>query len=83
MMKLFEKNVGTIDRSLRLGAGIGLIVGGVFSLTGLLSYVAVLVGFVMLVTGFLSTCALYSILGINTLGKKGGASLAPKPRKRK
>ena len=81
-MKLFEKNVGTIDRSVRLGAGVGLVVGGAFVMAVPLSYVAVLVGVVLLFTGFMSTCTLYSILGISTAGKKE-AALAPKPRKRK
>ncbi len=80
-MKLFEKNVGTIDRSVRLGLGVGLVIGGLKVLDAPLSYVAVLVGLLLLFTGFMSTCTLYSLLGINTLGKKEAAPLAPKKRK--
>jgi hypothetical protein len=34
------------------------------------SYLVVLIGLIALVTGALGTCALYSLLGMNTLGKK-------------
>jgi hypothetical protein len=78
-MKLFEKNVGTIDRAIRLGAGIGLVIGGMAYLASPISYVAALVGLILLFTGFISSCTLYSLLGINTLGAKA----KPAPRKYK
>lgn len=56
------KNEGTIDRSLRIIAGIvllSLVFIGPQSLWGL-------VGIVPLATGLLGNCPLYSILGINT-----------------
>ncbi len=34
------------------------------------SYLVLLIGLVALITGAVGTCALYSLLGMNTLGKK-------------
>jgi hypothetical protein len=69
-MKIGEMNVGMIDRVIRLVAGIVLI--GAFALNMIAapwSYLAILLGVIALVTGVVGTCPLYSILGINTLGK--------------
>lgn len=56
------KNEGTIDRALRVIAGLvllSLVVIGPQTLWGL-------IGIVPLATGLLGNCPLYSILGINT-----------------
>ncbi len=69
-MKIGEKNVGMIDRVVRIILGIVLI--GVFALNMVAapwSYLVALVGLIVLVTGAVGTCALYSLLGMNTLGK--------------
>ncbi|NYZ73850.1 DUF2892 domain-containing protein [Candidatus Micrarchaeota archaeon] len=79
-MKFCEKNVGMIDRSVRLGAGIALIVGGLVYFAGLVSYVVALVGLILLVTGITSSCGIYSLLGISTAGKT--AASAPKKRRK-
>ncbi|MDV4143522.1 MULTISPECIES: YgaP family membrane protein [Shimia] len=59
------RNVGTIDRALRIIVGIALlllpITGG--SMWGL-------IGIIPLATGLMGNCALYSILGINTCKAK-------------
>lgn len=59
---MFKANVGSIDRLLRIAVGIVLIalvfVGPKTPLGWL--------GLVPLVTGLLSTCPLYSLIGINT-----------------
>ncbi|MDD5172377.1 MAG: DUF2892 domain-containing protein [Candidatus ainarchaeum sp.] len=78
MTKLFEKNVGTIDRAIRLGAGIGLVIGGLTYLSAPISYVAALVGLILLFTGFTSSCTLYTLLGISTAAKA-----QPGPKKRR
>lgn len=55
-------NVGTVDRFLRIGAGlllIGLAVGGVVGPWGYL-------GLVPLATGLLRFCPAYTLLGIST-----------------
>jgi hypothetical protein len=69
-MKIGEKNVGMIDRVVRIILGIVLI--GIFALnmvTAPWSYLVALIGLIVLVTGAVGTCALYSLIGFNTLGK--------------
>lgn len=63
---MFKKNVGGIDRIARIVLGIALIVG--FFLNGGDSAWRYLywIGIIPLATGLLSTCPLYSIIGINT-----------------
>jgi len=57
-----KANIGTIDRVVRILAGLVLI-GLAFSGTiGVWGYV----GVVLLLTGFVRVCPAYSILGINT-----------------
>lgn len=63
---MFKTNVGGIDRVLRIVVGlalIGLTLGGVIGAWGW-------IGVVPLATGALSTCPLYSILGMNTCPTK-------------
>lgn len=59
-------NVGTIDRSLRIVAGIALIA---LAATGTIGYWGY-VGVVPLFTGMFRFCPLYSALGLNTCGLK-------------
>jgi hypothetical protein len=69
-MNIGEKNVGTIDRVVRIIAGIVLI--GLFVLNMVAapwSYLVALIGLIALVTGAVGTCGLYSVVGINTRGK--------------
>ena len=71
MMKIGEKNVGMIDRVIRIIFGIILMylfVGNMVAAPW--SYLVALIGLILLVTGIVGTCAIYSILGMNTLGKK-------------
>ena len=60
-------NVGTLDRSLRIAAGLillGLSLSGVIGLWGL-------IGIVPLATGLFRFCPLYPLLGISTCKTKG------------
>ena len=69
-MQIGEKNVGMIDRVVRIILGIALIV--VFALNMIAapwSYLVALIGLIALVTGAIGTCPLYSLIGVNTLGK--------------
>ena len=62
------KNEGTIDRTLRVIAGLvllSLVFVGPQTMWGL-------IGIVPLVTGLIGMCPLYSILGINTCPVKNG-----------
>ncbi len=58
------KNVGKIDKYVRIGVGFLLIVLAVTGTIGAWGYLGIL----PLVTGFLNTCPAYSLLGINTCG---------------
>jgi Protein of unknown function (DUF2892) len=62
---MFATNVGGIDRTLRIVLGvvlIALVFVGPKTLWGWL-------GIIPLATGFLSTCPLYSLIGVNTCKK--------------
>jgi hypothetical protein len=70
-MKIGEKNVGMIDRVVRIIVGIALLL--IFALNMVpapWSYLVALIGLIALVTGAVGTCALYSLIGMNTAEKK-------------
>lgn len=60
-----KANVGTIDRVLRILAGVVLIALTLTGTIGLWGWI----GLVPLATGVLRFCPLYPLLGINTCGK--------------
>lgn len=63
---MFKTNVGGIDRILRIVVGLALIAlvfVGPKTQWGWL-------GIIPLATGFLRTCPLYSLIGVNTCGTK-------------
>lgn len=66
---MFSKNVGGIDRILRIVVGALLIVAYFLNGDGQYSWLYLL-GVIPLATGLFQTCALYSLLGINTCPKK-------------
>jgi xanthosine utilization system XapX-like protein len=71
-MKIGEKNVGMTDRIVRIVLGLILII--VFALNYIpspWSYLVALIGLILLVTGAVGTCGLYSVIGLNTLENKG------------
>lgn len=59
------KNVGNIDRIIRIVVGVALLAGFFLSPDGAYRWLY-LVGIVPLVTGLMSSCLLYRILGIST-----------------
>lgn len=64
-------NMGTVDRVLRVVVGLVLLYLAFFSgaslfAAGVLKWVAVIVGLVMLGTAAMKSCPLYSVLGIKT-----------------
>jgi hypothetical protein len=70
-MKIGEKNVGMIDRVIRILLGIILLYIFVANMIAApWSYLVALIGLILLVTGIVGTCPLYSMLGMNTMGKK-------------
>lgn len=67
-----EKNEGTVDRVIRVTLGFILIYIGAMQmgLSGALAYIVVLIGLILLITGTIGYCGLYTVIGINTLKKK-------------
>ena len=57
-----KANVGTLDRSLRIGAGVVLIGLAVAGWIGPWGYI----GIIPLLTGLLRTCPAYTLLGLST-----------------
>ncbi|MBM1219291.1 DUF2892 domain-containing protein [Ponticoccus sp. SC2-23] len=65
------KNVGNIDRVLRIVVGLALIAGFFLNSGGSYSWLY-LIGIVPLATGLMSTCPLYSVFGFSTCPTKKG-----------
>lgn len=59
---MLKKNVGQIDRALRIIIGVVLIALAATGKVGWWGWI----GIVPLATGLMSSCMLYSLLGINT-----------------
>jgi uncharacterized membrane protein YfcA len=60
------KNVGSIDRILRILVGIALIAGAAMGSIGVWGYI----GVVPLLTGLMGWCPPYALLGFNTCSMK-------------
>lgn len=60
-----KKNVGSVDRVIRIGAGIGLLSWTVFGGGPLWGYI----GIVPLLTGAIGWCPPYALLGLSTCRK--------------
>lgn len=67
---MFSKNVGNLDRLLRVALGIGLLVA-FFALPESGFRWFFLIGLIPLATGLASTCPIYSVLGVSTCPRKG------------
>ena len=63
---MFATNVGGLDRSLRIGVGLALIVWFLMDQGTGFWHWAKLIGIVPLATGVMASCPLYSILGFST-----------------
>lgn len=68
---MLHKNVGTIDRALRILIGLALL-GAFFALPDAPWRWWLLIGIVPLVTGLMSRCPAYSLLGLSTCPLKKG-----------
>jgi hypothetical protein len=60
--KMFQKNMGSVDRLSRIGLGLALIVSASLGALGSWAYV----GIVPVITGAIGSCPLYSLIGIKT-----------------
>ncbi len=66
-------NVGGIERPIRIGAGVLAIMAGLFSgLSGAMSGIALAVGVLLLLTGAVGYCPLFTVLGISTCTPASG-----------
>ena len=66
-----QKNVGSIDRTIRALVGLALLAVYFMGVAGgTLGIIALVVGFVMLGTAAIGWCPPYALLGINTCGVK-------------
>jgi hypothetical protein len=64
-MSFLSKNIGPIDRTLRVSGGVLLIVLAATEIIGLWGYI----GVVPLLTGVIGTCPLYSLFGFSTCAR--------------
>jgi hypothetical protein len=76
-MKFGEKNVGMVDRVVRIVIGFLVIGYGAKYIGFPLNLIVALVGFVIVATGAVGTCALYSLIGLNTGATDAGAEAKP------
>lgn len=67
---MFKTNVGGMDRVLRVIVGLALIAAYALTTIGGAYHWVLLIGIVPLLTGLLSTCPLYSVLGMSTCPMK-------------
>lgn len=58
-----EKNVGSMDRNIRFGAGAVLLIWGLVFKGG---FLPIILGIVLLATGYLNHCPAYKLIGMNT-----------------
>jgi hypothetical protein len=66
---MFAQNEGTVDRAIRIIAGLGLGIAVFTLLTGVWQIVVAVVAAILLVTGLVGFCPLYSLLRISTRGR--------------
>jgi uncharacterized membrane protein YfcA len=59
-------NTGKVDRVVRVAVGLGLIAAAATGFVGMWGYI----GVVPVLTGLMSNCPAYSLLGINTCAAK-------------
>lgn len=62
---MLAKNVGGIDRILRIVVGLALIAGFFLNAEASMRWLY-LIGIIPLATGLMQTCPLYSLIGVNT-----------------
>lgn len=63
---MFKTNESGVDRGVRLVLGVLLLAAAFFWVSGVWTWLLGIVGVVMLVTGAVGMCPLYSLLGIST-----------------
>lgn len=68
---MFSKNVGSIDRIIRLSVGLFAIAVSIFvGFNSVISIILLIVGIVILLTSVLSFCPIYTLLRVDTIFAK-------------
>ena len=62
---MLKKNIGSIDRALRIIVGLALLAGFFLNADAAYRWLY-LIGIIPLATGLMSNCPLYSIFGLST-----------------
>ena len=79
-MKCGEKNVGTWDRIVRIVLALILFaVYGIGYVRGILGYIVLIIGLILILTGVSGTCLIYSLLGMSTAKRTVPATPPDKP----
>lgn len=76
-----NQNVGMIDRIFRAAFGITFLIGSLLYLAPPASYLLLLIGAILIITGLFGKCPAYSVFGINTRG--GICDIKKKPGTKK
>lgn len=63
---MLKKNVGSVDRIIRIVVGVALIAGFFMNTGATYGWLYLVGGAIALATGIMSSCGLYSIIGVNT-----------------
>jgi hypothetical protein len=67
-----KANLGSWDRLIRVVVGIVLLAPGIVVFGGLLKWISIALGLILLVTSVAAICPLYVPFGIDTRKPKGG-----------
>jgi hypothetical protein len=70
---MFTANESTLDRGIRLVAGLILLTLVFTTLTGIWQIVAAVAGLILLATGAIGFCPLYELFGITTCPRQPAA----------
>ena len=72
VMDFLKKNMGKVDRIIRIIVGVGLLAGGMLYVAAPISYILALIGIVFLVTSLTGRCPAYTVLKISTMERHSG-----------
>jgi hypothetical protein len=65
----FQRNEGFIEQIIRVALGLTLLAVALITLQGVFQWVAIVLGIVMLLTGLVGFCPLYTVIGMVTKQK--------------
>ncbi len=73
-----QPNEGTVDRAVRITAGILLVGIGIGALEGIMQLVAIIAGAILIASGTLGYCFLYTLFNISTVERASKSSKTKK-----